>query len=48
VPAPANADAMVLDLTNEDASNSATATTPGGPGGFRNDFESYSPFGNES
>jgi DivIVA domain-containing protein len=46
-PAPANADAMVLDLTNEESSN-ATATTPGGTGGFRNDFESYSPFGNES
>ena len=47
-PAPANADAMVLDLTNEEAASNAAASSPGGSGGFRNDFESYSPFGNES
>jgi cell division initiation protein len=48
VPAPANADAVVLDLTNEEAPSNATAPTPGGSSGFRNDFDSYSPFGNES
>jgi cell division initiation protein len=47
-PASADADAMVLDLTNDEGSGATPAPTPGGTGGFRNDFESYSPFGNES
>jgi cell division initiation protein len=42
-PAPA-AEPVVLDLTNE----TAPAAAPSGPGGFRNDFDSFSPFGNES
>jgi DivIVA domain-containing protein len=42
--APATAEPVVLDLTNEDT----PATTPSSTGGFRNDFDSFSPFGNES
>jgi cell division initiation protein len=42
--APAQPEPVVLDLTNDEA----PATAPSGPGGFRNDFDSFSPFGNES
>jgi DivIVA domain-containing protein len=45
---PSPSDAVVLDLTNDDSA-SAPATTPSAnTGGFRNDFDTYSPFGNES
>jgi hypothetical protein len=46
-PAPAPAatpEPVVLDLTNEET----PAATPSSSGGFRNDFDSFSPFGNES
>jgi cell division initiation protein len=46
-PAPAPAEAVVLDLTNEDTPAPAPTASPT-PGGFRNDFDSFSPFGNES
>jgi cell division septum initiation protein DivIVA len=43
-PPAAPAEKSVLDLTKEET----PATTPSSPGGFRNDFDSFSPFGNES
>jgi vacuolar-type H+-ATPase subunit H len=43
-PPPAPADAVVLDLTNE---AEPTPAKQGG-GGFRNDFDSFSPFGTDS
>jgi cell division initiation protein len=45
-PAAPAAEPVVLDLTNEEA----PAAAPSGPGGggFRNDFDAFSPFGNES
>lgn len=52
-PPPAPSDAVVLDLTEAEAEpvaeeeQPAPAPTPGGSTGFRNDFESFSPFGND-
>lgn len=46
-PPPAPSDAVVLDLTEEEE-QPAPAPTPGGSTSFRNEFESFSPFGNDS
>jgi DivIVA domain-containing protein len=46
---PTHSDAVVLDLTNDDSNASTPAATPSAnTGGFRNEFDTFSPFGNES